>query len=397
MRQQIETIVGTRKARVALVFSIGLMAMGGLGCQKKTERIVNLHPPAPEFSALSGTITTTLTSNPAASYTNSRVITFNFSSNAADAKFICQFNTQERGYCIPPVTYSNLPDGHYSFDVFAESSTMGTDRIGANHLWTVDGTPPTTQLAWTTTGYDSILFALSANENSCTFVCALDSAPSSACTSPVSYQGLARGPHSFSAQAIDRAGNIDPLGAKYNFELRPPLTTTLISATPSAQFSNQDSIVFRFTSNLSGVGFICAMNGGTAVHCSSPFTYNGLKDATYTFKVQAVDGGFVDSVGASYSWVVDTIPPLGGLVRVDTTSTSVTVFWTTNEPATSKLFWGRDVDLSQQTSEDMTYSLRHQVRITGLSSNTQYSLEPAGADRATNGYRLNAVIYRTKR
>src|ERR1035437_5736762 len=138
MRQVIETIVGTRNAHVAFVLSIGLMAIG-LGCQNKTERIVTLNTQAPQLSVLSGTITTTLISNPSASYTNSRAITCDFSSNAADAKFICQFNTQERGYCVPPVSYTNLPDGHYSFDVFAESPTMGTDRVGANHLWTVDG------------------------------------------------------------------------------------------------------------------------------------------------------------------------------------------------------------------------------------------------------------------
>src|SRR5205823_1415239 len=53
----------------------------------------------------------------------------------------------------------------------------------------------------------------SANEGGSHFQCALDAAAYAACTSPVSYSGLAAGSHAFAVRAIDAAGNVDPTPA----------------------------------------------------------------------------------------------------------------------------------------------------------------------------------------
>jgi hypothetical protein len=57
-------------------------------------------------------------------------------------------------------------------------------------------------------------FFFSANETS-TFQCSLDGAAFSSCNSPVSYTGLASGPHTFDVRATDAAGNTDATPASY--------------------------------------------------------------------------------------------------------------------------------------------------------------------------------------
>jgi hypothetical protein len=51
------------------------------------------------------------------------------------------------------------------------------------------------------------------------FQCKLDSANWKACTSPRTYSGLARGPHTFAARAVDARGKTDPAPAKYTFTI----------------------------------------------------------------------------------------------------------------------------------------------------------------------------------
>lgn len=392
-----KTIVWTKTTVVRTLLGVAVLSTC-LGCNQSLDQGLTKYTLAAKVTIKTGTITTSLTSTPAAPITNSRSITFDFTSNAIDAKFRCQLGTLEPFWCTPPVSYANLLDGSYLFRVFAVSPTMGTDLVGARHTWTVDTVPPVTQMVGSQTARDAVFVALSANKPSCSFVCSLDGATPVPCTNPAQLSGIAPGPHTFKAQAVDQATNLDPVGATYSFQVQPAIQTTITGATPSALFSNQTAIVFSFIANQSNATFLCTLGNGKATACSSPMTYQGLPDALYDFKVQAVDAfGSVDPLGAGYSWTVDTVPPVGALAPVVATSTSLTITWTTNEPATTKLFWGANNDLSRETAEDPIFRTTHVVKISGLSSNSPYSLQPAGADRATNSSRLTVVKSRTMR
>jgi subtilisin-like proprotein convertase family protein len=63
------------------------------------------------------------------------------------------------------------------------------------------------------TGGDVMQFYFDASEQS-TFACSLDDGAYSACSPPVTYDGLHNGPHTFRVRAIDRVGNTDPTPAE---------------------------------------------------------------------------------------------------------------------------------------------------------------------------------------
>jgi hypothetical protein len=80
----------------------------------------------------------------------------------------------------------------------------------------VDSTPPETTIDGgpsATTTETAATFAFSSSEPGSSFSCTLDDGASAACASPVTYFGLAPGPHTFSVRAIDAVGNADPTPA----------------------------------------------------------------------------------------------------------------------------------------------------------------------------------------
>ena len=79
---------------------------------------------------------------------------------------------------------------------------------------TVDAAPPAT-VATTTA-----MFVFSADEPA-RFSCALDGALPRPCSSPVTYHGLAPGPHALTVVAADTAGNVDPLPAVWHWTVEP--------------------------------------------------------------------------------------------------------------------------------------------------------------------------------
>ena len=91
-----------------------------------------------------------------------------------------------------------------------------------------DTTPPDTTIAGATVTGSHARLTFSSNDAGAHFQCQLDGAAFAACTSPVDYNGLADGAHTFRARAIDAAGNVDPTPATRTF-------TTLVSgSTPVA-------------------------------------------------------------------------------------------------------------------------------------------------------------------
>jgi hypothetical protein len=311
--------------------------------------------------------------------------TFTITSNEANSTFLCSADGATAQACTSPFTLSGLSTGVHSFFAQAIDAAGNIDNKGASYNFTI--IPPTTTLTHQQTANAAITFTFSSNVTGATFTCSLDSAVETACTSPLSLTGFAAGQHTFLARAHDQSGNADPTGASFTWTVRPPVTTTLNSENPASADTNHTSMTFTFSASQSDATFVCSLNGAAATACASPITYSGLTDGAKTFKVQAVDiWGTVDPTGASYAWTVDTVPP--GLVSITTssTSTSITVNWTTTEVATTKLFWGVSPSTANVVPEDSVYVTTHSVHVTGLSPNTLYTVKPAGTDVAGNGF-----------
>lgn len=87
----------------------------------------------------------------------------------------------------------------------------------------------------------------------------------------------------------------------------PPQTS--ITRGPSGAVSS-GSARFSFSSNLDGASFRCSLDGRTFRPCSSPQSYDDLKDGVHRFQVRAVrSDGTTDSSPATRRWRVDTRQP----------------------------------------------------------------------------------------
>ena len=54
------------------------------------------------------------------------------------------------------------------------------------------------------------------------FQCSLDTKPFASCTSPITFNNLAFGTHTFRVRAIDAAGNVDPTPASFQWTVLTP-------------------------------------------------------------------------------------------------------------------------------------------------------------------------------
>jgi RNA polymerase sigma factor (sigma-70 family) len=169
-------------------------------------------PPKPQPPADTRAPVVTITNGPAAA-TSSSGASISFTANEQGVTFACSLDGGAYQACTSPHALNGLAPGQHSFSV------RGTDRAGnvgppATVTWTYtppDTRPPITTITSAppaTTTATSASFSFSADEAGSTFACSLDGAAFTACTSPLSYQSLAFGSHTFAVRATDQAGNV---------------------------------------------------------------------------------------------------------------------------------------------------------------------------------------------
>ncbi|KRT63998.1 MAG: OmpA domain-containing protein [Chloroflexi bacterium CSP1-4] len=110
------------------------------------------------------------------------------------------------------------PEGPATVTARAVDSSLNTASDA--HGVTVDHTAPDTIIDSGPSGTvasSSASFTFHATETGSSLACSLDGAPTSACTSPKTYTGLANGDHSFTVVATDPAGNQDPSAASWSW------------------------------------------------------------------------------------------------------------------------------------------------------------------------------------
>ncbi|MFO0694317.1 MAG: hypothetical protein U0230_12225 [Polyangiales bacterium] len=254
---------------------------------------------------------TTITSGPPTTST-SRAATFTFTSSDNTVTFECSVDGGAFTVCTSPLGLTGLADGAHSLSVRAVDPAGNVDSTPANYAWTVDATPPDTQITSqppAATSSSSASFAFSSPDATATFRCSLDGAPFAVCTTPLTYVGLADGSHTFAVEAVDPAGNIDPTPASYTWTVDTlPPDTTLTSVPPLV--GSSPAVSFGFTSNDGGASFECRVDGGAFSACTSPTMLGALADGSHTFEVRAVDAvGNADPTPASYTFTIDTIAP----------------------------------------------------------------------------------------
>jgi hypothetical protein len=86
------------------------------------------------------------------------------------------------------------------------------------------------------------------------------------------------------------------------------------------------------------------------------------------------------------TWSCDLVPPqiTSGPTVSAIGETSATISWTTNEPCTSRLDYGRNGPFNIQSIPDNTFKTNHQVVLTGLNSGSVYYYKVSVTDAADN-------------
>jgi large repetitive protein len=201
-------------------------------------------------------------------------------------------------------------DGTYNQPLGGLGSGNGDFTTG--DFYTIDKTAPETSLTAGPSGpvnTADATFTFESSEPGSTYMCSLDGALFTPCTSPVDFTGLAEGPHTFFVQATDPAGNPDltPAQLAWTVDLTEPQTT--LTGGPSG-LVNTAAATFTFVSNEPGSVFECSLDGAPFSPCTSPAEYTALAEGTHTFAVQATDpAGNTDSTPAALGWTVDTLAP----------------------------------------------------------------------------------------
>jgi hypothetical protein len=253
----------------------------------------------------------TLTSEPP-DPSDSADATFAFSDADATATFVCQLDGGQAEACASPKAYSGLGEGAHAFAVTA-IDPAGNTSSSTTYSWTVDLTPPPapaiTSAPPSSTASTSASFSFTDDEAGAAFRCRLDSASFGSCTSPVTYDGLGEGVHTFGVKAVDPAGNESSVTSySWTIDLTNPVVTIDPASEPHDP-TNQASANFVFTSNKPGSTFQCRLDGAAFSSCSSPAAYSGLGDGRHRFGVRAIDQLGHQGPETFYEWTVDTTPP----------------------------------------------------------------------------------------
>jgi CSLREA domain-containing protein len=275
-------------------------------------------------------IQTFLNAGPAA-VTPETGASFDFSASITGSSFECSLDGAAYSDCASPLSFAGLSVGAHTFAVRATSPGGQIDASPVTYVWEIeplappDITPPTTSIVTTlpaTTISDVAIFELSASELSVSFECALDGGAFGGCVSPVEYNGLAVGLHTFQARATDAAGNLGPV-ASFAWEILDPAADTvppdtIIIAGPAGLNTNLDAVFeFAGSDNQTPAGqlqFQCRLDSALEADwadCGSPEMLQGLTLGEHSFEVRAIDAaGNIDPEPAMRSWtVIDQTPP----------------------------------------------------------------------------------------
>ncbi len=245
--------------------------------------------------------------------------TFTFASSEGSSTFACTLD----GVTVPCTSAftpaAALGEGPHTLTVAATDPAGNTDPSPLVRNFAVDVTVPVTTITGGPEGITDVAaptFTFTASEN-VFFRCSVDGGALSICASPFTVApALADGAHTFRVQAIDPAGNTEtPI--QRAFTVDAPAPDTSITAGPTG-LTNDASPAFAFESTKPGLTFTCALDGGEAAPCDSPFQAGELAEGPHTFTVTATDlQGRPDPTPATRGFTVDVTPPQTVLAPFD--------------------------------------------------------------------------------
>jgi hypothetical protein len=239
--------------------------------------------------------------------TNSTSATFTFTDSPSNLTFQCQLGTSAITSCTSPKTYPGLAQGTYNFQVRAIS---GSDQsTWSSYTWTVDTTPPPapsiTAKPATLSNVANPSFSFADTENGVSYLCKLDAAAFTACSSGQAFSNLAQGAHNFSVQARDNAGN-SSAATSWSWTIDSIAPAAPVLTLKPADPAGGATMNFAWTDTEAGVSFQCSIEKLSWQPCASPFSYlaDSSNNGQHDFAVRALDLAGNISSAASYQWKI---------------------------------------------------------------------------------------------
>ncbi|NJL26097.1 MAG: hypothetical protein HC902_13635 [Calothrix sp. SM1_5_4] len=225
---------------------------------------------------------------------------------------MCSLDGAAEVECVLPVSYSGLSGGSHVFVVRAVDAAGNRDESGASFAFeirlpvetTLISAHPTEELTRDT----SAAFTFAADQSTASFECSLDGASFSACSSGISYAGLADGIHTFRVRAVDPWGEPDasPASHSWTVDTTPPEVQNFsISATTNSITVSWVTNEPATTHLLFGVGSLLNQQVPETATYQTTHTLKlvGLtSNTTYSVLAQGHD-----RAGNPYTFVVRTI------------------------------------------------------------------------------------------
>ena len=325
---------------------------------------------------------------------NVRSGTINVSSSVYGATFRCTL-TGPGGTiigpdapCGPAVPYgvapNPLPDGAYSFSVYAEQG--GDQTAPASRNWTVDATLPslnvTSPLDSATTGRNvPVNFTASDSGGGVTTTCKLDNAPAVPCVSGHMLTNIAGSPpsHTLLVTTTDDAGNFVQVVRTWNVDTTPPVTTFTQSPASSTKVA---AATFAFAANKSPATYECSSDGISWSACTSPRTVTATVQGVQHFLVRATAFGNTEQAPAHHIWTYDTTAPAPPSITSDArvlAGGSITIRGESEADSAVELFVGGNTAGNTLTAPNGNWELE----LSGLTQGT-YTLCARATDAAAN-------------
>lgn len=188
-------------------------------------------------------------------------------------------------------------------DLRAEGANLGVDDLALS----ARPQPDTTVLGGpdARTDASTARFVFGANRPDVSgWRCSIDGPAFAPCSSPISYSGLAPGPHRFRVAAVDGYGEVDASPAEFTWTVLGPPPETQVPAGAQPVVGNG---TVSLDLGQGGGRLECSVDGGAFAPCDSPVSVAGLTPGRHTLAVRSVDAdGRPDPTPAQ--WAFD-VPP----------------------------------------------------------------------------------------
>jgi hypothetical protein len=149
-----------------------------------------------------------------------------------------------------PISLKGLADGAHALWVVGKDAAGVYQSTPSSIVWSVDTVAPTTTIisqppAVSNTAAGNIAFAGSKPGSS--FVCKLDTAGATPCSSPYGFVGLGSGVHKVTVTATDPAGNVQLVASVASWSVDVTAPTASMAFTPTGSYKLGDRVTITAT------------------------------------------------------------------------------------------------------------------------------------------------------